>query len=62
MSLAALAQAGPAVIDGDMWVSSSPEVRKAFLAGASSMITLESVYSKKKARCHRRRRHGECGA
>jgi hypothetical protein len=31
-----------------MWASSSPEVRKAFLVGASSMITLESVYSKKK--------------
>ena len=38
---------GP-VVDGSLWLSSSAEVRKAFLVGAGNMIALESAYSKKK--------------
>ena len=43
----AWAQRGP-VIDGEMWLSSAPEVRKAFLVGAGNMIALETAYAKKK--------------
>lgn len=38
----------PPVIDRDMLMNSSPEVRKAFLVRAGNMITLESAYSKEK--------------
>jgi hypothetical protein len=48
LSVSASALPPPPVINGDMWMNSSPEVRKAFLVGASNMITLESAYSKKK--------------
>lgn len=36
------------VIDGNLWLSSTAEVRKAFLVGAVSMLALEAAYSKKK--------------
>jgi hypothetical protein len=48
LSAPAWALTTPPVIDGDLWMSSSLEVRKAFLVGVSNMITLESAYSKKK--------------
>jgi hypothetical protein len=48
LSAPAWALTTPLVIDGDLWMSSSLEVRKAFLVGVSNMITLESAYSKKK--------------
>jgi hypothetical protein len=48
LSLSARALPAPPVVDGDMWANSSPEVRKAFIVGASNMIALESAYSKKK--------------
>ena len=44
----AWAQSSPPVVDGNLWLNSSEEVRKAFLVGAGSMITLETAYSKKK--------------
>lgn len=43
----AWAQRAPGVVDGDMWLSSTPEVRKAFLAGAGSMMALETAYFEK---------------
>jgi hypothetical protein len=48
LSTPAWAQQKAPVIDGNMWLSSTAEVRKAFLVGAGSMIALESAYSKKK--------------
>ena len=42
-------QRAPGVVDGEMWLSSSPELRKAFLVGASNMMALETAYAKKKA-------------
>jgi hypothetical protein len=42
----ALAQ--PVVVDGNMWLSSTPESRKAFLVGAANMIGMETAYAKKK--------------
>ena len=44
----ACAQRSPGMVDGEMWLSSTPEVRKAFLIGAANMIALEAAYSKKK--------------
>ena len=38
----------PGVVDGEMWSSSAPEVRKAFLVGAGNMMALETAYAKKK--------------
>jgi hypothetical protein len=43
-----LAQRAPTVVDGNLWLQSSPEVRKAFLVGASSMLAMEAAYAKKK--------------
>jgi hypothetical protein len=43
-----MAQQKPVVIDGNLWMSSSAEARKAFLAGANSMISLEMAYASKK--------------
>jgi hypothetical protein len=42
------AQRVPIVVDGELWLSSTPEVRKAFLVGVGNMIALETAYSKKK--------------
>jgi hypothetical protein len=44
----AMAQQKPVVIDGNLWLSSSAETRKAFLAGANSMIAVEMAYAGKK--------------
>lgn len=44
----ASAQQAPAVVDGELWLRSTPEVRKAYLVGAANMIALETAYSKKK--------------
>jgi hypothetical protein len=44
----ALAQRAPGVVDGNAWLASSTEVRKAFLLGVGNMIALESAYAKRK--------------
>lgn len=44
----AWAQRKPVVVDGELWLRSTPEVRKAFLVGAANMIDLETAYAKKK--------------
>lgn len=36
------------VVDGNMWLKSSQEVRKVFLVGAGNMIALENAYAQKK--------------
>lgn len=36
------------VVNGEMWLKSSPEIRKAFLVGAGNMIALEKAYATKK--------------
>jgi hypothetical protein len=36
------------VVDGDLWLNSTMEVRKAFLVGAGSMMAMETAYAKKK--------------
>jgi hypothetical protein len=36
------------VVDGELWLRSSPETRKAFLVGAGNMMALETAYSRKK--------------
>ncbi len=38
-----------AVVDGEMWLASSPEIRKAFLVGAGNMIALEVAYARRKS-------------
>lgn len=49
MSVAgAMAQQKPVVVDGNVWLNASAESRKAFLAGANSMIALEMAYARKK--------------
>jgi hypothetical protein len=35
------------VVDGDKWLSATPEARRVFLAGAANKIALESAYSKR---------------
>ena len=35
------------VVDGEMWLHSTPENRKAFLVGAANMIALEKAYATK---------------
>jgi hypothetical protein len=44
----AMAQQKPVVIDGNLWLQSSAESRKAFLVGAESMIAMEMAYASKK--------------
>ena len=41
-------QGMPLAVDGDMWMKSSNEVRRAFLLGASSMLAMEIAYAQKK--------------
>jgi len=41
-------QSMPLAVDGDMWMKSSDEVRRAFLLGASSMLAMEIAYAQKK--------------
>ena len=41
-------QGMPLAVDGDMWMKSSHEVRRAFLLGASSMVAMEIAYAQKK--------------
>lgn len=38
-----------AVVDGDMWLASSPEIRKAFLIGAGNMIAMEVAYAQRRS-------------
>src|SRR5262245_64219441 len=50
---AGLAPTAPAlaqeyIVNGDMWLSSTLELRRAFLVGAANMIALETAYAKKK--------------
>jgi hypothetical protein len=40
--------AAQVVAEGNRWLQSSPEERKAFIIGASNMMALESAYAKKK--------------
>lgn len=42
------AQPAPVVIDGNLWLSSPAEVRKAFVIGVGNMLMLETAYAKKK--------------
>ena len=42
------AQPAPVVIDGNLWLNSPAEVRKAFVIGAGNMLMLETAYAKKK--------------
>lgn len=44
----AWAQRAPGIVDGELWLSSTPEVRKAFLIGAGNMMALETAYAKKR--------------
>jgi len=36
------------IVDGNHWLSSTPDMRKAFLIGAGNMVALEMAYAKKK--------------
>jgi hypothetical protein len=45
---AAPAAAQRVVVDGDMWLKTTPEMRKAFLVGAGNAITMEKAYATKK--------------
>jgi hypothetical protein len=40
--------AAQVVAQGNRWLQSSPEERKAFIVGASNMMALESAYARKK--------------
>lgn len=42
------AQQPSVVVDGNVWMNASTETKKAFLAGANSMIALEMAYARKK--------------
>jgi hypothetical protein len=42
------AQSDRAKVDGDAWLNSTPDVRKSFLIGASSMVALDRAYSRRK--------------
>ena len=46
--IAAWAQSAPPIVAGELWLGSTPEVRRAFLIGAGNMIALETAYSKRK--------------
>jgi hypothetical protein len=49
LAVPAAAQDGSQVIvDGNLWLQSPPDVRKAFIVGAENMMALESAYAKKK--------------
>ena len=48
LAVPAWAQRASGVVDGNLWLSSTPEVRKAFLVGAGNMMALETAYAKKK--------------
>jgi hypothetical protein len=43
-----VADAPRVVADGNRWLQSPPEERKAFIIGASNMMALESAYARKK--------------
>lgn len=47
-SAPAFAQQHKVVVDGNLWLASTPETRRVFLIGAANMIALESAYSKRK--------------
>jgi hypothetical protein len=36
------------IADGNLWMQSTPEERKAFIIGASNMMALEATYAKKR--------------
>jgi hypothetical protein len=36
------------IVDGTMWLDSSPDLRKAFLVGAGNMLALETAYATRK--------------
>lgn len=42
------AQPAPVVIDGNLWLNSPTDIRKAFVIGAGNMLMLETAYAKKK--------------
>lgn len=46
-SPAQASKAKPVIVNGDVWMRSSNDLRKAFLIGAANMIALEAAYAKK---------------
>lgn len=42
------AQSDRTRIDGDAWLNSTAEIRKAFLIGATSMISLDRAYARRR--------------
>jgi hypothetical protein len=40
-------KARPIIVNGELWLKSSNDLRKAFLVGAANMIALEAAYAKK---------------
>jgi hypothetical protein len=36
------------IVNGDLWLNSSQETRKAFLLGAGNMLAVETAYAKKR--------------
>ena len=48
LSIAGNASAQNVIVDGNHWLDSTPDTRKAFLIGAGNMAALEMAYAKKK--------------
>ncbi|WP_019143212.1 hypothetical protein [Noviherbaspirillum massiliense] len=46
-AVSALAQHSQHIVDGNLWLNSSEEVRKAFLVGAGNMLAMETAYAKR---------------
>jgi len=46
-SPAQASKAKPVIVNGDLWMRSGNDLRKAFLVGAANMIALEAAYAKK---------------
>ena len=46
-SAAQASKAKPVIVNGDLWLKSSSELRKVFLVGAANMIALEMAYAQK---------------
>jgi hypothetical protein len=40
-------KAKPVIVNGDLWLKSTNDLRKAFLVGAANMIALETAYGRK---------------
>lgn len=46
-SAAQASKARPVIVNGDLWLKSTNDLRKAFLVGAANMIALETAYARK---------------